>query len=66
MVQQNSVQGLDFLVVNHVRIRERQHAAPKRIPPDVPAINMRGSKPGNSTTDYVAEWNLPEDEDEEH
>jgi len=66
MVQQNSVQRLDFLAVNHVRTRQRQRATLKRIQPDDPPISVRGNKPGNSTTEYFAEWNLPEDEGEEH
>jgi hypothetical protein len=67
MVQQSSLRGLDLLVVNHTQIMERQLIGNSVSEARKDSMIKYARKQHRiSRIDYVAEWNLLDEEDKKY
>lgn len=65
MVEHNNLRDWDHLVVNHVGTGAISHPAQRRNNSNGTADKLRKKTRRISTMDYVTEWNLQDDENDE-
>lgn len=66
MVEQHNSRSLDHLVVNHGRTGDMPHTKQRRDSLNETSEKLRIKARRITTMDYVTEWNLLDDETDEH